>query len=376
MTLALNVSWNELKAIKSDLASKFYYATSANSTIAVFVACPVFYATTVLKVQSDIDDFTANYQSDSIVSDTSTGALARALSKKVSGDATPVSIKSRNETNFLQWTIVSHDYTDKTTWYQKSVQISNEILTGTSSNTVFPSANGNWINPDHPKLYNQSYNTGVSPYGQTSLWMPDGSRLAKSFFRPIITINDIPQTSGFSIDYATGIITFSSSVVGTVKATYFYATTSEFILFPRTSGVIWQVPRVEVNTTSSLIFDATTYFQYWRDPTFSFSTGAFMVAEMPYQSFMQLQSSATTGADIYPPMGGTGLMSPSAENGWGIGYKRGTDQSSVIIPWTYRKPFVMTASSFDTIRLFTGGDNVHRGADYLNATFYVEETPE
>lgn len=375
MILSLNVSWNELKEIRIDLGTRFYYAGSGGDTIAVYVACPVFYATTILTMQSEIDDFTDNYMSDAFVSDTSTGALARALSKKVSLDSMPVSIKSRSEPSFMQWTIVSHDYTDKTTWYQMSTQVTDESLTGTVGDTIFPSANLFWINPDSPKLYNQSYNRGTVPYDQVALWMPDGTLRPKSDFRPIITIDDVPQTSGYTINYATGTVTFSSTVSGVVKATYYKATTSDFILRPR-QNVVWEIPRVEVNTTSSLILNGSTYFQYWRDPAFQYVISAYMLAEMMYQSFAQMQASATTGADVYPAMGGTGVMPATAENGWASGQLRGTDQIPVILPWVYRKPFVMKYSSNDVIRLFTTNDVVHLGADFLTATFYIEESAD
>lgn len=374
MIIRFEVSWGELKSIKSDLGVNIYYSPTAGGYFA-FVSCPIFYAEAKVTDSSDVTDFETNYQSTSVQSETKDGALAKSLSKRVGQGSIPVSIKARDEAGFFQWTIVSHDYTDKTTWYQKSTQTTNEILTGTQSNTVFTSANINWINPDSPKLYNQSYNQGVPPYGQISLRMPDGSLVAKSTFRPFIYVANVLQTSGYTIDYATGTVTFSSSIGGAVKATYYKATTSDFILTPP-PGVIWSIPRVEVNTTSALIFNGTTYFQYWRDPSYSFTVSAYMMSEMLYQSFAQLQASATVGADIYPSMGGTGIMSPSAENGWGTGYSRGTGQESVIIPWEYRKPFIMKASVYDTIRLITTNDTNHAGADYLTATFYVEELPE
>lgn len=375
MIIALNVSWSEFKEIKSNLRASIYYSQGPDTSLTLFVTCPLFYATTALELEADLLDFTDNYESSAILSDTPTGALARALSIKSSTESLPVSIKPRDEPSFMQWTIVSHDYTDKTTWYQKSTQVVDEELTPDGPMTTFASANLHWVNPDHPKLYNQSYNRGSPPYDQVSLWMPDGTLVARSTFRPIIKIDDVVQTSGYSFEYSNGTVIFDDPVTGTVTATYYYATSSEFIIRPQ-AGLVWQIPRVEVNTTSSLFLNATTFFQYWRDPAFEFSNQAFMLSEMPYQSFSQMQASATCGADQYAAMGGSGIMAPSAENGWGHGYVRGTDQISIIMPWNYRKPFIMTNAQSDAIRIYTTNHNIHLGADYLTATFYVEQTPE
>lgn len=370
------ITWDEAKTIQTNTQAPFYYAQIGTSPdiYAVYLATYKFtFATLVIK-PADVTDFETNYQSSAISSTTPAGALAKAVTKGASTSSLAVSVRQRDEPGFMQWTIVTHDYTDKTTWYQKSTITTDEVLSAAGGNS-FSSANANWINPDHPKLYNQSYNEGVPPYGQKGLWMPDGSREAKSTFRPIIKIDDVIQNSGYTINYETGVVTFGSTVTGVVKATYYKAVTSEFIIVPP-SGVIWTIPRVEVNTTSSLIFDATTYFQYWRDPTYTFSNTAFMLSEMLYQSMPQLQASATVGADVYPAMGGTGIMDASAENGWGTNYSRGTGQQAVILPWEYRKPFIMKSSLNDTIRISTTSHKKHLGADFLTATFYIEETEE
>jgi hypothetical protein len=75
-------------------------------------------------------------------------------------------------------------------------------------------------------------------------------------------------------------------------------------------------------------------------------------------------------------MGGTGNYAPCAYNGYGRNYIRGTSQKTIIIPWIYRKPFIIKKSLNDCIRVLTAEHTPHTGSDFLNVTYYVEEDLE
>ena len=112
--------------------------------------------------------------------------------------------------------IISHDFTDKTTWYTESVRVDNVVLTSTD-NLTFTSNHLNWIN----------LTSGKVPYEH---------RLSRYF--PVIKVNGAIVTPDVSIDHNSGAITFANPQTGTITADYSYAEGSTWVLKPSVGKVL------------------------------------------------------------------------------------------------------------------------------------------
>jgi hypothetical protein len=115
--------------------------------------------------------------------------------------------------------VVSHWWNDKTTWYQKSSQVTAETLTDSGDGLTWNSANTDWINLVNGLVYNED--TFSTTY------------LAKVY------VDAVEQTTGFTINYATGDVVFGSSQAGkTVTADYSHENGSTWTLVPDAGKMI------------------------------------------------------------------------------------------------------------------------------------------
>ena len=127
---------------------------------------------------------------------------------------------------------VSHWWNDKTTWYQKSTRVLAEVLTDSGNGLIFNSAKANWINLFNGKIYQEDKIS--APY------------IIK------IYINDVIQTSGYTIDYKLGKVTFDSSQSGkTIKADYSHENGSEWCLAP-TAGKMINIEHTEIQFSGDI----------------------------------------------------------------------------------------------------------------------------
>jgi len=158
-----------------------------------------------------------------------------------------------------QCTLVSVDFTEKTSWWYDSADVEDEILDDSGDGLTF---NGNfpfWINKD--KIVDDHLLT-VSDYP------PNGKDV-------IVKVNDVVQTSGFTVNHTAGTVTFDDSQSGnTVKASYSYAQSSKWEIIPA-EGKILRIRLVEVQCTSDLIMNGRTYFDVMvNHPTYGWVVGA------------------------------------------------------------------------------------------------------
>lgn len=113
--------------------------------------------------------------------------------------------------------VVSHEFTTKTSWYGQSTRVTSETLTG-SGTGPYSAVNDYWIDMTSGNIVDED--TIGTPY--------------------LVKIYDdgVEQTSGFSIDYELGEVTFDSAPTGPVTADYSYAGESTWTLKPDTGKVI------------------------------------------------------------------------------------------------------------------------------------------
>jgi hypothetical protein len=117
--------------------------------------------------------------------------------------------------------LLSPNFCDKTTWYCGSQRIITEEL---SSNDylIYESDHGFWVDISHGKIpYEDRIETVSTPY------------------KPHIFVDNTEVTTGFTIDYVTGVITFNSSQEGKIiKATYSYANQMIWEIKPATGKIL------------------------------------------------------------------------------------------------------------------------------------------
>jgi len=127
--------------------------------------------------------------------------------------------------------VVTPNLGDRTTWYQKSVQVLNETLT-TSDGLTYSSVHEWWVDANNPTL---TYSYGNVPkrdstWGHTSDWLHQ------------IEVNGTPlaNLTGYTVNFADGTITFAVSQSGnTVTASYWttdgVSQPSEWLFVPATN---------------------------------------------------------------------------------------------------------------------------------------------
>jgi hypothetical protein len=128
--------------------------------------------------------------------------------------------------------LVSHNFCDKTTWWQKSIRVIEEVLSPDQAYLIYTSTNSYWID----------LVSGKVPYED---------RYASNY-RAIVYVDNIEITTGFVINYQNGSIIFNQSQAGKViKATYSYENSSTW-----TSGKILKLLGTEVKFTSDASLDS------------------------------------------------------------------------------------------------------------------------
>lgn len=177
-------------------------------------------------------------------------------------------------------TLVSHNFCDPTTWWTQSIRISQETLS-TSDNFTFNSGHVNWIDITHGKI----------PY-------EDRLQTATILYKPVIYIDNVVTTTGFTINYATGDVTFESSQTGkTVKADYNYATGSMWKIEP-TAGKIIKLIGTEVKFTKDITWGNHSIIFA------PFSGNTQVGAATVYKSIFDLIKCTTGNYQIVPSFGG------------------------------------------------------------------------
>lgn len=139
-------------------------------------------------------------------------------------------------------TKVTHDWCDKTTWYQKSTQATGETMTDSGDGLTFNSANTHWIDLTHGKLY-------------------DEYSLADKK-EPKIYDNAVEVLTGFTINYTTGDVTFDVAPTGPITCDYWYAGSSEWALVPDPGRVIF-IEHAELNFAADVVVSSSFNFAIW-----------------------------------------------------------------------------------------------------------------
>jgi hypothetical protein len=172
------------------------------------------------------EDFETNYRT----------ACNKGISKRDRNGAAYVAADLPDKTRL---TLVTHDFSKKTTWWQNAVKVVGEVTT-TSDNLTYSSVNQNWICADETTDRDMVY----------LKWAAGGVArrvgMRYRFYR--VYVNSVEAADGdYSVDHAAGSVTFLSALQPTdeVKVDYYYATTATWKLMPP-AGRDYEIYRSEI----------------------------------------------------------------------------------------------------------------------------------
>lgn len=161
--------------------------------------------------------------------------------KKTQSLGIPMVATYESEGEFL--TYVSHDFSDKTTWFMGSSRVEGETAqVDPNDNKIYALANENIIDLTHGKVTMESQHSDD--------------------YAVKVFIDDVLQSSGYEIDYYGGRVIFDSSPgASTVKVDYSYASESKYVLKPEDGKKLF-IRKTELQFTSDIRMKETS-MQIW-----------------------------------------------------------------------------------------------------------------
>lgn len=223
-------------------------------------------------------------------------------------------------------TRTTHNLCDPTTWWSTSVRVSNEVLSG--SGTSWSSVNANWICLDHGRVHNEGKIVAEVAHG----------------YFPVITVGGVTQKRrpphlsdwtgdganyDYVVDYAAGTVEFRTTPASAPNASYSYATTSDWYLYPE-PGKVLEIETAEIQWSSDITLNADIIMEpqvpLVPNPDPNNPAHWHVVTRSLYKSYWQVADEARGAHPNQGPVAG----SPT----W-----RGTDGALM-----YHSPFLYTAT--------------------------------
>lgn len=264
-------------------------------------------------------------------------------------------------------TVSTHDFSDRTSWYQRSVKVTSETLIDSGNGLLFNSAHPFWVNMDSLRL---TYDYKLIPER-------DGSYTERGDRRPIISVGGSPLndptsdvTPGYTINYAAGTVTFDESQTGnTITATYWHtdgvARCSEWILNPP-AGTAYLLGYIEFQFSKSINFTTAMNVEIWAGGAVSdysdFNVDLYNVGygqnRSRYRGPVDFLNICTNRASqIIPAFGGL------------------TDDT-LIFPFDYLIQSVLRSSQGVVIMFHLENEIAYTNAELATGTFYMQIVPE
>jgi hypothetical protein len=255
-------------------------------------------------------------------------------------------------------TLISHDWTDPTTWYETSIRIADETVANSGDNQRYLLAHLYIIDTYHGKVSREDYLKNADGYS----------------YRVEVKVNDIIKaeqdphfgTGGdYTINYKDGYIDFLEVLGPTdeVKAIYHYMVDSTFTVKPD-AGKNIKIVFVEVQFSQDVVLNDSIIFQpYGLVDVFApqLMPGVPSGTKIPlgnptvYKTMTDYQNDAAKSYPIYPVMGGAG---------W-----RAASQPIVIFDWDYVSSTVVKSAYGMEVKVKLQHDTAF-GGWYATASFY------
>ena len=257
------------------------------------------------------------------------------------------------------YTIVSHDFTDRTTWYQNSVPVQNQTLV-TSDNLAFqaPVDMRHWVDIDSKKL----------TLDYKGVLERDGSSSLASVREVIVKVDGEPiDPSSYTVDYPLGKVTFEEAQTGAVTASFWHndgvMNPSDFLLNPP-PGWCFRIEHVEIQFSKSMNFTDAVGFEIWAGGPLS-----------DYMDFNMMLFDAGYGQSRTLYRGMRDLIN-WCNNQYPIIPACGDMTDDILVfPFKFLIAPTIKSSQGALIRLFTQNNDMLQG-EIATATFYMEMVSE
>jgi hypothetical protein len=267
--------------------------------------------------------------------------------------------------------IVSHSWSDKTTWWQQSAKSTQEVLErdGTDGR-IYHSDNTDWIDVTHGKIYLEDW---IAAYGNRSQDFSD--------YHIVVTVDDVEKTEAtidsdawpdsdgdYVVDYDIGDIKFDvdPGASAVIKATYYSVDTtkdaslqSRFTILPP-SGCLIRIEKAEAQFSNGISMNDTLVSSAYAPLGPGYSMIEIPNSRTAYKGFMDYLNEAQGNYPIVPANFVTGA--------------RGISVDMIQIPWNWLGVKVLKASQGAEVRMRLENGNVFTNG-ICSCTFYctIEE---
>lgn len=269
------------------------------------------------------DLYTTDFAAQSTEEEVNVVEQVELAGKQTTNTKVPIVAVQKGEgTDFSR---ASHDWTDRTTWYQDSVRVTGESPSNTG--LTYTLANNNVINLVSGNVSDEDEFS--SPY--------------------VVKIYDggVEVTSGFTIDYDAGTITFDSAPSGAVTVDYSYENGSTYTIAPD-AGKILYLEHAEIQFSGAVTLSPLE-FQIWAYNPFDLPN-KIMVRRKVYKNARDILNSANLG---------TGVIKAFGE----------LTQDIQVFPFNYVKLQPLVSSQGIEVRLKITNDVPFTG-EFSTVTFY------
>ena len=274
----------------------------------------------------------------------------------------------RSDPGFINFTIVTHDFSDRTTWYQKSVAVTNETLVDSGNQLTFNSANPHWINMFGPKI----------TVDYKKVLERDGTLTNSTLRKVLVKVDGVTKTEGtdYTVDYAAGTVTFGASQSGVVTANYYHnngvAHCSEFLFTPPTNTQ-YRVEHIEAQFSRNTVFTDSVQVEIWAGGVTN-TGGNYSVNLAAYGGFAGAFYDAGYGQSRTTYRNMNDLIN-FCNNQYPIIPSCGAlTQDIMVFPFLYIVHPVISAKQGVVVRLCTVNDQ-EIGAEICTVCLYMEKGP-
>lgn len=187
----------------------------------------------------------------------------------------------RSTPGYTNFTICTHDFSDRTTWYQRSVQVTNETLFDTGGAITYQANNAHWVNMNGQKL-TIDYKKVLERDGTLS----SGSKRAA-----IVKSNGTTLIEGtdYIVNYPAGTVQFTNSQAGnTITATYWHNNNVQYrseFLFTPPPNYLYRIEHIESQFSANCNFNnSAVVVEIWAGAV-SLNAGLYSVNLNGYANF-------------------------------------------------------------------------------------------
>ena len=262
-------------------------------------------------------------------------------------------------------TFCTHDFSDPTTWYQRSVLYPQETPT-TEDNFQYQLSAFPVINADSFRLYGRDF----------SLPMPDSSFVDRGQFRLQVKVGEenVEQgdvTHAWSINFTTGLITFKNRIPNDEVVTVTYHAVnfddpycSKYILKAPANKMI-VVEHLELQFSETVVLNDEIIFELWaaaaEEQTAVYGMPQYINSPLnpwrqTYRCAQDFINNGNEGQGTIPAFGGN---------------ERGTSIPVVVFPFKYIQAFPIESKYFSELHIYLEGNKPYTETELATCSFYT-----